>query len=182
MSIMVFFIHPTNVPEWSFAQAMLSARKSQFPALRTSSLCKVMICILFVCCLSLIHAGENTSQPSDTASRAPTASATTAAQPAPSKPAVEEDEFLIEGKVQTTLTPAQEITGVTLIAIALDDRDREIKVPYHVVLDSNGLQMGRDMAQKMVEVTCTVANRGTRSSPELWITVKEYQPISDYRR
>ncbi len=107
---------------------------------------------------------------------APSQPANGAATPAP--PA--EEEFLIEGKVQTTLNADNAIASVTVVVTALDERDREIKVLYRVVLDANGLQLGRDLAKKMVEVTCTLRNRGTPEQPEYWITVKSYQPYDEY--
>lgn len=96
------------------------------------------------------------------------------------KPAVAEEEFVIEGKVVATYNAEGALTAATVVVKALDDRDREIKVSYHVVLDAIGSQLGRDMNRRPVEVTCTLQNRGSADTPDYWITVKTYQPFNEY--
>lgn len=70
----------------------------------------------------------------------------------------------VQGIVNVTKDANDVITKVVVVAE---------KETYNVVLDAKGLELGKTMDAKKVEVQGTVAKKGT----ELWLTVQSFKAV-----
>ena len=70
----------------------------------------------------------------------------------------------VQGLVNVTKDANNVVTKVVVVA------EKEI---YDVVLDAKGLELGKTMEGKKVEVQGTVAKKGT----ELWLTVQSFKAV-----
>ncbi len=75
----------------------------------------------------------------------------------------------VQGVVHVTRDANNVITGVIL---ATDKKD------YNVVLDAKGLELGKTMENKKVEVQGVVAQKDNQT----WITVHNYKPVEEARK
>jgi hypothetical protein len=71
----------------------------------------------------------------------------------------------VQGTVNVTKDANDVITNITLVTAD--------KVVYHVVPNAKGLELGKEMAGKEVEVEGTVTKRGERQ----WIRVQSFKEV-----